>query len=164
MFFKILLSIHFTLARNSVEKLSPPSPRLPNINNSNKIKELSSSSTDESDSGHINPLSLSYSQLYQKQKSSQTKRNSQTRYSIDPLTRDKRSSVSLVNTDISTSSDSTSSSSDHQQSSNDKYIRLHTSQLRRLHVSNKYIKEAKKLYFNAALRVFVPRHSIIQIS
>jgi hypothetical protein len=163
MFFKIFLPIHFTLARNSVEKLSPPSPRLPNINNSNKTKELSSSS-DESDSGHINPLSLSYSQLYQHKKSSQTKKNSQTRHSIDPLTRDKRSSVSLVNTDISTSSDSTLSSSYHQQSSNDKYIRLHTSQLRRLHVSNKYMKEAKKLYFNATLRVFVPRHSIIQIS
>jgi len=46
----------------------------------------------------------------------------------------------------------------------EKYIRLPSSQLRRLHVSNKYMREAKKMYFNAVSRVFVPRRSFIEIA
>lgn len=36
-------------------------------------------------------------------------------------------------------------------------VRLHTPQLRRLNVSEKYMAEAKKLYFNAYCKSFVPR-------
>jgi hypothetical protein len=60
--------------------------------------------------------------------------------------------------EISSSSQSTSSSTI------DKYVRLQTAQLRRLHVSEKYMNEAKTLYFNPASKVFVPRHAITPVS
>ncbi len=153
------------LARNSaanglplsIEKYSPRSPRLPNINGVNKKKELFIS-TKENNNGHINPLSLSYSQLHHAQYPSQTKKMSQAQYSIYPLINDKRNNLSVVNNGISLSS------KNQQQLTNDKYIRLEISELRRLHVSKKYLKEAKTLYFNAASKVFVPRHAIVQAS
>jgi hypothetical protein len=160
------------LARNSaaspsvlsMEKLSPCSPRLPNINNTDKKKELPIS-PDENTNGNINPLSITYSQLHQAQHPSPTKKKSETRFSIYPLLNNKRNNLSGINNDILLSSKSTSSSTTNQRRlTNDKYIRLPISQLRRLHVSNKYIKEAKTLYFNATSKVFVPRHSIVQIS
>jgi len=159
------------LARNSApngvplstEKCSPRSPRLPNINEVNKKKELFIS-TEENNNGHINPLSLSYSQLHHAQYPSQTKKMSQAQYSIYPLINDKRNNLPVVNSGIPLSSKSISSSKNQQQLTNDKYIRLEISELRRLHVSTKYLKEAKTLYFNAASKVFVPRHAIVQAS
>jgi len=147
----------------SIEKCSPRSPRLPNVNEVNKKKQLFIS-TEENNNGHTNPLSLSYSQLHHAQHPSQTKKMSRAQYSIYPLINGKRSNLSVVKDDISLSSESTSSSKNQQQLPNDKYIRLPTSQLRRLHVSTKYLKEAKTLYFNAASKVFVPRQAIVEAS
>jgi hypothetical protein len=95
------------------------------------------------------PLLLTYFQLHRAQISKQKKKKTQTQYSFLPLLNEKSNNTSIDN---------------HQLISNDEYIRLQTSQLKRLHVSDKYIKEAKKLYFNAASKVFVPRRSIVETS
>ena len=46
---------------------------------------------------------------------------------------------------------------------NDHLVRLNSPQLRQLNVSDKYINEAKKLYYNAECKIFTPRLSITQV-
>jgi hypothetical protein len=100
----------------------------------NKKRKLSQSTDQE----RISPLSLTYSQLHH----AQTNRRTRKRVLND--TRNNVSGSSSLSTD--------------------EYVRLQTTQLRRLHVSEKYMKEAKKLYFNAASKSFVPRLSIVPVS
>jgi hypothetical protein len=73
--------------------------------------------------------------------------------------------MSLVNEKISfkpnpsTSSTSTISVLSNKANSrlaSDNLVRLHTAQLRHLNVSEKYLEEAKNLYFDADCRSFVP--------
>jgi hypothetical protein len=141
----------------SIEKSSLHSPRLPIINNIPK-KTQSSASPDENNHGQVSPLLLHYSELHRPQIPSKTTNKSRTQLSIYSLLSNKRNHISAANKNVSLSSHSTSSSP-----INDKYFRLPLSQLRRLQVSNKYIKEAKTLYFNPVSKVFVPRHSIVQL-
>ncbi|UJR22542.1 hypothetical protein I4U23_025591 [Adineta vaga] len=129
------------------------SPRLPMLNNFQKKTEpFISTNTNR----QICPLVLNYSQLYRAQ---------------HPLTKKKSSEIqtppfSLLIKRPSQILDASSSpdSSDSLNSINEQYIRLRTAQIRRLHVSEKNIKEAKKLYFNAACKVFVPLSSIMEVS
>lgn len=140
----------FYLVRNpsksiSPLSISPSSPRLPNINKMKKKTILSNSTNEVRQS----PLSLTYFQLHH----AQMKTKSQASYSLSPLSNNKQNRMSIV-----------AESPSQEQLTHDEYIRLHTSQLKRLHVSDKYMKEAKKLYFNPASKVFVPRRSIVEIS
>lgn len=48
-------------------------------------------------------------------------------------------------------------------SSNEEYNRLNSPQLRRLNVSEKYINEAKKLFYNPEWKVFTPRSLVAQV-
>ena len=136
------------LVRNGAKSISPSpsspsSPRLPELK---KGKKNMSNSMSDISNAQSSPLLLTYFQLHHAQISSQTKKKkTRTQYSFLPLLNEK-------------------SNDNHQLIFNDEYIRLQTSQLKRLHVSDKYIKEAKKLYFNAASRVFVPQRSIVEIS
>ena len=48
-------------------------------------------------------------------------------------------------------------------STNEDLTRLNSPQLRRLNVSEKYISEAKKLYFNPEWKIFTPRALATQV-
>jgi hypothetical protein len=112
------------------------------------------------------PLLLTYTQLHHVRVVSPQKRSTKALFSIFPTLSDKRSSISVVSSERSmrsTSSSSTSVSSsstvtEHRLPS-DTLIRLCTPQLRRLNVSEKYFDDAKKLYFNADCKSFIPRLS-----
>lgn len=104
----------------------------------------------------MSPLSLTYAQLYHGDLSPRSKKKSQSQTSLLPSLNNtnKRNSFSNRRSDVNQIPPTNNP---------DKYIRLPIAQLRRLHVSSKYIKEAKKLYFNAATKVFVPRHAIVEM-
>jgi len=85
---------------------------------------------------------------------------------------DKRNSMSIINDKISftpnpavssTTTISLLSNKVNSRLATDNLVRLHTPQLRRLNVSEKYLDEAKKLYFDADCRSFVPRLSITEV-
>ncbi|CAF0910464.1 unnamed protein product [Rotaria sordida] len=98
---------------------------------------------------------------------SDTERNN---VSIHPISNKKRNNISSVNNKLNSISKTTMSSKttapllstiSEQRKLNNNLVRLNTSQLRRLNVSEKYINEAKKLYFNIPCRSFVPRVAIV---
>ncbi|CAF3652564.1 unnamed protein product [Adineta steineri] len=144
----------------STTNLSSSSTHLPIINNMNKKNELSISTNSNNNNKQKCPLLLTYSQLYRAQPLSQMKKTPQAKFSIYSLLNNKHINKTTVNEN----SLSSSSSSDQQQLTTDRYIRLRTPQLRRLNVSDKYMKEAKKLYFNVNCKVFVPYSSIVEVS
>ena len=140
-----------TSSPSSHGKISPISPRLPPITDSNKKKKLSFSSDDDTlQLTQISPLSLTFAQLHHAQLSPRSKKKSQSHTSLLPSLNNKRNSLSIHHPNVSTNNQ-------------EKYVRLPSSQLRRLHVSSKYIEEAKKLYFNPVSKIFVPRHSVTEI-
>lgn len=143
-------------ALSSYGKVSPISPRLPVIVDSKEKHKLSlSSDDDKSPSIQISPISLTYAQLHHAQLSPQTKKKSRSHTSLLPaLDNNKRNSLSIHRANAPQDSSTNNP---------DKYVRLPISQLRRLHVSSKYIKEAKKLYFNPVTKVFVPRHAVVEM-
>jgi hypothetical protein len=118
------------------------------------------------------PLLLSYAQLQRLPPSSPIRRQKQEHLSIFPVADDKRNSMSLANREFSVKSGSSfstrtpfclSPSKTDRQLLNENFVRLHTPQLRNLNVSEKYLTEAKTLYFDVNCRSFIPRVSIAQI-
>jgi hypothetical protein len=146
----------------SKKEVSPCSPDLPPLNDVN-MKKQKSISTNENNDQRISPLFLTYSQLFRTQHPSQMKKASETRSSMFPLLNNKRNHIPNVNRNISLSLEPSSLSTDHQQLTTNQYIRLRPTQLRRLHMTEKNTQEAKKLYFNAASKVFVPYSAITPV-
>jgi len=146
----------------SKKKVSPCSPDLPPLNDAN-MKKQKSISTNENNDQRISPLFLTYSQLFRTQHPSQMKKASETRSSMFPLLNNKRNHIPNVNRNISLSLEPSSLSTDQQQLTTNQYIRLRPTQLRRLHMTEKNTQEAKKLYFNAASKVFVPYSAITPV-
>lgn len=90
--------------------------------------------------------------------------------SVQSMSETKRNSVAVVNSKLSpmpreSISSSTTlptlSPSPERRLSTNQCVRLGSAQLRRLRVSDKYMNEAKKLYFNAPCRSFIPRVAIV---
>lgn len=111
----------------------------------------------------VRPLLLNYSQLHRSNQQLVKHRASQHRLSIDKL-----SSIS-TNTSKCSFTSSPSMTSTPLPSLNEEVhlptnnlVRLRTPQLRLLNISDKYINEAKELYFDATSRVFVPRAVAMQ--
>lgn len=152
-----LISVLLSVSNPSVvsrEKLSPSSPRLPSIHDPHKKTKLAISIEDDHPTHQMSPLSLTYAQLYHGDLSPRSKKKSQSQTSLLPPINNSNKRNSLSNRRNNTKEAPPNP---------DKYIRLPIAQLRRLQVSSKYIKEAKKLYFNAATKVFVPRHAIVEM-
>ncbi|CAF0837212.1 unnamed protein product [Adineta ricciae] len=142
--------VKVSISPSSIKTSSTPLPLLNNP--SKKTESFISANTNR----QMCPLTLTYSQLYRSQHPAPKKKISETQVSIYSIL-NRKSSQTLHAASLSESTDV-------QQSSLEQYKRLRTPQLRRLHVSEKNIKEAKKLYFNPACRVFVPLSSIVEAS
>lgn len=112
------------------------------------------------------PLLLNYAQLHKSSSSpSPILRSRQARLSIYQIPNDKQHGMPNVNekplptSKASAASTTTASSIPTKVFNglpNNNLVRLNTPQLRRLNVSEQYMNEAKKLYFNADCKIFVP--------
>ncbi|CAF2979417.1 unnamed protein product [Rotaria sp. Silwood2] len=96
--------------------------------------------------------------------------NKRSSISIHPISDNKRNSISSVNNKLSSTLKTTKSSKTtaplistkyEQRLLNNNFVRLNTAQLRQLNVSEKYMNEAKKLYYNIPCRSFVPRVAMV---
>ncbi|CAF0998910.1 unnamed protein product [Rotaria sp. Silwood1] len=118
---------------------------------------------DKQNSVPVNPISDTKRNSVFLHSISSNKRSS---VSIRSISDKKRNSISSVNSKVSSTSKTTTSSKTkaplsstkpEQRLLNNNLVRLNTAQLRRLNVSEKYMDEAKKLYFNIPCRSFIPR-------
>ncbi|CAF3642575.1 unnamed protein product [Rotaria sordida] len=104
------------------------------------------------------PLVLSYAQLHRPEQQRDKHQLSQHHTSVDQLT-----GVSIATSKLSSSSNPSLTSTvlpsliEELHLPTNHLVRLHTPQLRRLNISDKYINEAKELYFDATSKVFLPR-------
>ncbi|CAF3756547.1 unnamed protein product [Rotaria socialis] len=108
------------------------------------------------------PLLLNYSQLHRSNQQREHDRPSQSRASIDKL-----SDVSIVKRKFSVATSSSTvlpSLVQEVRLPTNHLVRLRKPQLRLLNISDKYMHEAKELYFHATSKVFVPRMSTMQAS
>jgi hypothetical protein len=110
----------------------------------------------EKSSPQRSPLLLNYAQLHKS-------RSRQARLSIYQIPNDKQHGMPNVNekplpTSKASAASTTTASSIPTKVGlpHDNLVRLNTPQLRRLNVSEQYMNEAKKLYFNADCKIFVP--------
>jgi hypothetical protein len=169
-----LISIlyYIYLDKNSVSQSSIHTSKSSFLSNVAKQCESPVSTEQEKSSIPNTPLLLTYAQLHQLPPPSRVRRPTYAHACIDPILNDKRNSISVVNSkvfftsrpsDSSTTTISLLPTKDNYEIVNDNFVRLKTPQLRRLSVSEKYINEAKKLYFNPDCRIFVPRVAIGQV-
>ena len=96
----------------------------------------------------MSPLSLTYAQLYHGDLSSRYKKKSQSQTSLLPPlnNNNKRNSFSNRRSNVNQAPPTNNP---------DKYIRLPIAQLRRLHVSSKYIKRSQEIIFLMRQRKFL---------
>lgn len=111
------------------------------------------------------PVVMTYSQLHRPDQQQDKRRPSQYHVSAE-----KSSNVSVATSKISLSSNPSLASTmlpsviEELRLPINHPVRLQTAQLRRLHISEKYINEAKELYFDATARVFLPRMPTMNVS
>lgn len=137
------------------------------------MKQCKSPTSSKEDQNSVRsvPLSLTFAQLHQSPSPSLLHRRKQTRLSIYPVSEDGKETLSIVTNKIlstirpsitSTTTISLLAIKADVRSVNEELTRLNSPQLRRLNVSEKYINEAKKLYFNPEWKVFTPRALVAQ--
>ncbi len=141
-----------------------------------RLTKKTTSPESEKTSPRGSPLLLTYAQLHRASPPLPAKRFTGARLSIYPISEDKRTSITVISSKLSpvarpsrasvtsTTISLLSPKVEQPPLPDGNLVRLHTPQLRRLNVSDKYINEAKKLYYNANCRSFVPRVGIAQIA
>jgi hypothetical protein len=158
------ISTHKSLPLLNVNKQCQPTKSTKQFKSPTSTKQYKPpTSTEQKKSPHRgSPLSLSYAQLRRVSPPLPLKGWKQQRLSIFQTSDDKRNSISILSDKISLSSrpsitaTPTKSLLPSKANAGCNLVRLQTPQLRRLNVSEKYMNEAKKLYFDANCRSFVP--------
>lgn len=137
------------------------------------LKQSNASPTINADrkSARSLPLTLTFNQLHQSPLV--LNRRKPSRLSICPISEhSNKENLSLMNNKLSTTTRSSIASTTtisllsikaESRSPHEDSNRLNSPQLRRLNVSEKYINEAKKLYYNPEWKIFTPRALITQV-
>jgi hypothetical protein len=162
------------LDQNSVSHCSIYTGKSSRSSKYSKKSQSPTSSQQNKNSSRSSPLLLTYAQLHCVPPPVPVRRSTRARLSIFPVAEDKQTNISVVSSKVSSVSKSYSPSPSsttitllspkaEQHLPEDHLVRLHTPQLRSLNVSDKYMNEAKKLYYNVNCRSFVPRVGVTQV-